>query len=232
MEEQLTVSNINIDVVRKNIKNIHLGVYPPDGVVRIAVPLKTNEDAIRLFIVSKLSWIKRSQKKFEEQERLSDREFKQRESHYFLGKRYLLNVIEDKKPRVFVKNKTHLNLYVKPNSTQKQKALIINKWYRDELKKRIPSLIKKWEDLMNVKVTDWRIKQMKTKWGTCNIEQKRVWINLELAKKPEHCLEYIIVHEMTHLSIRHHNEQFLYLMDKYLPNWRQLKTELNKLPIG
>jgi len=231
--EHITISNIKIDVVRKDIKNIHLAVYPPTGRVRIAAPLKVNEDAIRLFAVAKLGWIKRNQKKFEGQERISQREYKQRESHYFQGRRYLLNITETEgASKVILKSKKFIELFVRPETTVEKRHEIMTEWYRVQLKKQIPSIIEKWEAILKVKVLDWQVKQMKTKWGSCNIEKKRLWVNLELAKKPEHCLEYIIVHEMVHLLERHHNERFLYYMDTYLPMWRQLKTELNKLPVS
>lgn len=231
--EQITISNIKIDVVRKDIKNIHLAVYPPTGRVRIAAPLKVNEDAIRLFAISKLSWIKRNQRKFEGQVRIPQREYKQRESHYFQGRRYLMTIIETEgTPKVVLKNKKFIELHVKPETPTIKRHEILTEWYRVKLKKQIPVIIDKWEKVLNVKVDDWQVKQMKTKWGSCNIEKKRIWINLELAKKPEHCLEYIIVHEMVHLLERHHNDNFLYYMDTHLPTWRQLKTELNKLPVS
>lgn len=231
--EHITISNIKIDVVRKDIKNIHLAVYPPTGRVRIAAPLKVNEDAIRLFAVAKLGWIKRNQKKFEGQERISQREYKQRESHYFQGRRYLLSIIETAgTPKVILKSKKFIELFVRPETTVEKRHEIMTEWYRVQLKKQIPEIIEKWEAILKVKVSDWQVKQMKTKWGSCNIEKKRLWVNLELAKKPEHCLEYIIVHEMVHLLERHHNDRFLYYMDTYLPSWRQLKTELNKLPVS
>jgi hypothetical protein len=231
--EHITISNIKIDVVRKDIKNIHLAVYPPTGRVRIAAPLKVNEDAIRLFAVAKLGWIKRNQKKFEGQERISQREYKQRESHYFQGRRFLLNITETEgAPKVILKSKKFIELFVRPETTVEKRHEIMTEWYRVQLKKQIPEIIEKWEAILKVKVSDWQVKQMKTKWGSCNIEKKRIWVNLELAKKPEHCLEYIIVHEMVHLLERHHNDRFLYYMDTYLPMWRQLKTELNKLPVS
>lgn len=231
--EQITISNIEIDVVRKDIKNIHLAVYPPTGRVRIAAPLKVNEDAIRLFAISKLGWIKRNQRKFEEQVRIPQREYKQRESHYFQGRRYLMTIVESEgTPKVVLNNKKFIELHVKPDTPTIKRHEILTEWYRVQLKKQIPTIIDKWEKVLNIKVEDWQVKQMKTKWGSCNIEKKRIWINLELAKKPEHCLEYIIVHEMMHLLERHHNDNFLYYMDTHLPTWRQLKTELNKLPVS
>lgn len=231
--EQITISNIKIDVVRKDIKNIHLAVYPPTGRVRIAAPLKVNEDTIRLFAISKLGWIKNNQRKFEEQVRISQREYKQRESHYFQGRRYLMTIIETTgAPKIVLKNKKFIELHIKPETSTIKRHEILTEWYRIQLKNQIPIIIEKWEKVLNVKVDDWQVKQMKTKWGSCNIEKKRIWINLELAKKPEHCLEYIIFHEMVHLLERHHNDNFLYFMDTHLPNWKQLKTELNKLPIS
>lgn len=231
--EHITISNIKINVVRKDIKNIHLAVYPPTGRVRIAAPLKVNEDAIRLFAVSKLGWIKRNQRKFEGQVRISQREYRQRESHYFQGRRYLLSIIEtETTPKVILKSKKYIELFVRPETPVEKRHEIMTEWYRVQLKKEIPAIIEKWEAILKVNVSDWQVKQMKTKWGSCNIDKKRIWVNLELAKKPEHCLEYIIVHEMVHLLERHHNDRFLYYMDTYLPTWRQLKTELNKLPVS
>jgi len=226
-------SNLNIDVVRKDIKNMHLAVYPPTGRVRIAAPLRIDDEAVRLFAISKIAWIRKHQRNFVEQDRQSSREFKQRESHYFQGKRYLLRITEHDAPaKVLLKTKTYIDLFVRPGSTTEQKQIIINEWYRSELKKLIPEIIEKWEQKIGVEVHDWKVKQMKTKWGTCNIEKKRIWINLELAKKPIHCLEYIIVHEMLHLIERHHNERFLALMEKYMPQWKFFKEELNQLPVS
>jgi len=231
--EQITLSNIKIDIVRKEIKNIHLAVYPPTGRVRIAVPLNVNNDAIRLFAISKLSWIKKNRRKFEGQTRVTPREYKYRESHFFQGRRYLLNVIEnDAPPKVVLRTKTYIDLYIRPETPIEKRHVIVNEWYRTELKKQIPFIIDKWEINLNVKVNDWQVKQMKTKWGSCNIEEKRIWVNLELAKKPERCLEYIVMHEMVHLLERQHNDRFLYYMETYLPNWKQLKDELNKLPVS
>ena len=230
--EQITVANIKIDVVKKDIKNLHLAVYPPTGRVRIAAPLRTNDEAIRLFAVSKLGWIKRHQRTFVSQDREVAREFVSGESHYLNGKRYLLQVIEhDSAPKVELQHKK-IELYVRTGSTSKQRATILNDWFREQLKNQIPELIEKWEGKMQVKLNAWGVKQMKTKWGTCNIESKRIWLNLELAKKPQHCLEYIIVHELVHLLERHHNDTFVSHMDKYFPQWKVCKKELNNLPVS
>jgi predicted metal-dependent hydrolase len=226
-------SQLSVDVVRKDIKNMHLAVYPPNGRVRIAAPLRIDDEAVRLFAISKLGWIKRQQRKFATQDRQPPRQYKERESHYFQGKRYLLRIIEHDAPlKVVMKTKTYIDLYVRPESTTEQRETIINEWYRAEIKKLIPPLIEKWVNQIGVTVSDWQVKQMKTKWGTCNIEKKRIWVNLELAKKPIHCLEYLIVHEMVHLLERHHNDRFLTLMEKHMPQWKFYKEELNRLPVS
>jgi len=224
---------LSIEIVRKDINNMHLAVYPPTGRVRIAAPLGINDEAVRLFAISKISWIRKHQRNFEAQDRQSPRKFKERESHYYLGKRYLLRITEhDMPPRVELKTKTYIDLFIRPNSTTEQRHAVINQWYRDELKKLIDPLVAKWQNKVGVTINDWRIKQMKTKWGSCNIEKKRIWLNLELAKKPVHCLEYIIVHELIHLLERHHNDRFLTLMDKYMPQWNFFKEELNRFPVS
>ena len=225
--------DLSIDVVRKDIKNMHLAVYPPNGRVRIAAPLRIDDEAVRLFAISRLGWIKRQQRKFVAQDRQSPRQYKERESHYFQGKRFLLRVIEhDAPPKVVIKTKTYIDLYVRPDTSTEQRETIVNEWYRAELKKLIPSLIEKWSTRIGVTVNDWQVKQMKTKWGTCNIEKQRIWVNLELAKKPIPCLEYLIVHELVHLIERHHNDRFLTLMEKHMPQWKFYKEELNRLPVS
>jgi predicted metal-dependent hydrolase len=229
----LKIDDINIDLVRKKIKNMHLSVYPPDGRVRIAVPLEVDDEAIRLFVISKLSWIKRNRRKFENQERQTPRIFADRESHYFEGKRYLLRVTEhEASPKVELKTKTYIDLFVRPDTTTDQRQSILNEWYRKELKKQIPLIIGKWEMITGITVNDWGVRQMKTKWGTCSIEDKLIRINLELAKKPAHCLEYIILHEMIHLLERHHNNSFFSYLEKYMPQWKSYKEELNSMPVS
>lgn len=230
---RIKVGGIDIDIVRKDIKNIHLAVYPPKGRVRIAAPVNTSDEAIRLFTLTKLGWIKRHQLKFHQQERITPREYKQRESHYFLGKRYLLNIIDGNGPaKIILKNIRTLELHIAPTAPTEKKHHVLAKWYRQQIRRLIPPLVRKWESILQVKVNDIRIKQMKTKWGACNIEAGRIWLNLELAKKPEQCLEYILVHEMVHLLERHHNQRFQLLMNRFLPNWEKVKKELNRLPIS
>ncbi|HPZ07806.1 MAG TPA: SprT family zinc-dependent metalloprotease [Candidatus Eremiobacteraeota bacterium] len=226
----IEVGNITVDVFRKKIKNLHLTVHPPEGRVRVASPAGVKDEAIRLFVISRLPWIKRQQRKFREQEREREREFLSRESHYFFGKRYLLNVIEHKGPPGIILNKNTIDMYVSRGTTTEKRRIIMNEWYRREIKKVIPDLLEKWEKITGVSASQWRVKLMKTRWGTCNIKAKRIWFNLELAKKPVLCLEYIIVHELVHLLERHHNENFLRLMEKFMPQWKKYKEELNRLP--
>lgn len=230
---QIEVNGLTVDVVRKNIKNLHLAVYPPNGRIRVAAPMRVNDEAVRLAVVAKLGWIKRQQAKFEEQERESLREYVSGESHYFQGNRYLLNVIEQNgTPHVVIRNKKKIDLYIRPNSSQAQKEKVFSTWYREHLRTEIPALVTKWEKRIGVHADEWIIKKMKTKWGSCNIENKRILVNLELAKKSERCLEYIVVHELVHLLERPHNDQFLALMNKFMPNWKQYRDELNRMPLA
>ncbi len=228
---KLIVNDIEIELIKKNIKNIHLSVHPPNGRVRISAPKRMDDEAIRLFVISKLSWIKKQRSKFVKQERQSEREFVSGESHYFLGERYLLNVnyTNKRKQGVKIRNKTYIDLFVREGSTKEQRQNVMKEWYRRELKALIPPLIEKWEQIIGVKVESWGVRLMKTRWGSCNTTAKRIWVNLALAKKNPACLEYIIVHEMVHLLERHHNERFISYMDKFLPNWRSIKVELNGL---
>jgi len=232
-QHQLDVNGLVVDVVRKNIKNLHLGVYPPAGRVRVATPLRVNDEAVRLFVISKQAWIKRQQGKFESQERQSAREYVSGESHYYQGYRYLLNVIERQtSPAVVIRNNKMMDLYVRAGSDTAEREHVLTAWYRHRLKEEITPLIAKWEAIIGVQVAECGVKQMKTKWGTCNIDAQRIWLNLELIKKPVHCLEYIIVHEIVHLLERHHNERFIAYLNRFMPLWRHYREELNREPLG
>ncbi len=221
-----------VDVVRKDIKNLHLAVYPPSGRVRVAAPLRLNDEAVRLAVISRLPWIKKQKSKFTNQARQSEREYVTGESHYFQGRRYRLNVVlQSDKSHAAIRNKSTIDLFVNDPSDKAHREEVMLKWYRQQLKEKIPTLITHWEQLIGVLVADWRIRKMKTKWGTCNIKAQRIWLNLELAKKSSQCLEYIIVHEMTHLLERHHNERFIKLMDEFMPRWRLYREELNHSPL-
>lgn len=229
----LVVSGIKVEIVRKEIKNLHLGVYPPHGRVRVAAPLVISDEAIRLAVIEKLGWIKRQKAKFVEQPRQSQREMVSGESHYFLGQRYRLRVHEHDAPaRVAIRGAASLDLFVRPNSTTDQREAVLLRWYREQLKTLIPPMLEKWQAILGVQVAHWGIKKMKTKWGSCNPASNRVWFNLELIKKPVQCLEYIVVHELVHLLERQHNERFTALLEKYLPQWRQYREMLKKAPLG
>ena len=229
----LTIAGLRVEVVRKAIKNLHLGVYPPLGRVRVAVPPQVSDEAVRLAVIDKLGWIKRQQAKFAAQPRQSQRELINGESHYFLGRRYRLRVHEqDAPPRVAVRGRATLDLFVRPGSSTAQREAALLAWYRAQLKALIPPLIAKWEALLGVEVAWWGIKKMKTRWGSCNVNARRVWLNLELAKAPPACLEYVVVHELVHLLERHHNDRFTALLDQHLPQWRQLREQLNQQPLA
>jgi len=229
----MLVRGIEVEVVRKDIKNLHVGVYPPDGRVRVATPMQFDDEAVRLAVVSRLAWIRKQRDSFARQVRQSKREMVTGESHYFLGRRYLLDVVEsEEKPQVSLVNNTTMALHVSPGSGRDLREKVLLKWYRRQMREQLPTLVSKWEKELRVDVAEVRIKRMKTRWGTCTREARRVWLNLELIKKPLSCLEYILVHEMVHLHERHHNERFRELMDEALPNWRHLRDELNRAPLA
>jgi len=232
-KHQITVNGVPVEIVRKDIKNLHLGVYPPHGRVRVAAPLRLSDDAVRLAVVGKLRWIKRQRARFDAQPRQSEREMVSGESHYVLGQRYRLNVIEYDGPnKVVLRNKTSIDFYVRPQTDASQREKALQRWYRDQLAVLVPPLLDKWQSLLGVVVSNWAIKKMKTKWGSCNPTARRIWLNLELAKKPVHCLEYILVHELVHLVERRHNDNFVALMNEFLPQWRSRRTELNAAPLA
>ena len=231
-QESIKIANMEIDVIRKDIKNMHLAVYPPHGRIRLAVPQKTDEEVLRLFAISKLGWIKKHVKNFQEQARETKRIYVSGESHFFQGKRYILEVKEhDGYSKVHINGTKKINLKVPNGATVEDKSRTMKEWYRKQLKIQIPPLIEKWEKIIGVKAADWGVKQMKTKWGACNTDAKRIWLNLELAKKPTLCLEYILVHELVHLLERNHTDRFIHLMNEFMPKWRLHRKELNSLPI-
>lgn len=231
--KQFTVGGIKVEVIRKDIKNLHLGVYPPHGRVRVAAPLVVSNEAVRLAVIDKLGWIKRQKAKFQEQPRQSQREMVNGESHYFLGQRYRLRVHEQDAPaRVAVRGIASLDLFVRPDTSPEQREAVLLRWHREQLRALIPPMLEKWQSILGVEVAAWGIKKMKTKWGSCNAAARRIWFNLELAKKPVQCLEYVVVHELTHLLERHHNENFVALMDARMPQWRQSRELLNQTPLG
>lgn len=229
----LVIGGLNVDVIRKDIKNLHISVMPPNGRVRVAIPAHINDDRVRGAIVSKLSWIKKQQADFEKQPRQSEREMVPGESHYFFGRRYRLEVIEIfGKPHFALKGNNTLLLST-PTDTSKEKRLkLLDDWYREQIKERVPALLAKWQAVVNVEASHCGIRKMKTKWGSCNTSDKRIWLNLELAKKPPECLEYILVHELVHLLERHHNRRFKAFMDEFMPNWSLHRDTLNSSPLA
>lgn len=231
--KHMIVGGVRVEVVRKDIKNLHLGVYPPNGRVRVAAPLVLDDEAIRLAVIEKLAWIRRHKAKFENQLRQSKREMVNGESHYFLGQRYRLRVHEQAgSPNISLRGIATMDLFARPGASQEQREAILLGWYRKQLKALLPPLLEKWQTVMGVEAVSLGIKKMRTKWGSCSIKARRIWLNLELAKRPTQCLEYVLVHELVHLLERHHNERFLTLMDQFMPQWRQFRDMLNEIPLG
>lgn len=231
MVKQIRLGSIPIEVVLKDIKNVHLSVFPPLGRVRIAAPKRMRLETIRVFAISKLEWIKKQQAKLSAQERETPRELLDRESHYVWGKRYLLKIEEaDAPPTVRIKHGTLL-ISARPKTSKVKRQVVIDRWYREQIREECLPLIAKWERIMRVKVNHLFVRRMKTKWGSCNVTSGGIRLNSELAKKPKDCLEYIVVHEMAHLLEPSHNSRFVALMDKFMPNWAVYRDKLNRLPV-
>jgi predicted metal-dependent hydrolase len=232
----MIIAELEIEVIQKAIKNIHLAVYPPEGRVRIAAPNEVSQETLRLFVLGKLPWIRKQQRRFNEQNRQTPRQYVDRESHYFLGRKYLLRVHPlsaiHKKSKIVVKSKTYIEMYVSEKSSVETKAALMREFYRDQLKVVLVDLIRKWESILSVSASSVSVKSMRTKWGSCSTEKGSILLNLELAKKPIPCIEYVVAHELVHLIERHHNDNFKAHLDKYIPNWKALKSELNLLPVG
>jgi hypothetical protein len=230
---KITVGGLHVDVVRKPIKNLHLGVYPPNGRVRVAAPVGISDEAVRLAVVTRMGWIKRQQAKFDAQPRQTERSYVSGESHFFFGQRFRLNTIDGAPAgRVYIRNSRTLDLHVRSGSDQATRERVFQDWYRRELRTRAAPLMATWAETFGIDLPHWGIKRMKTKWGTCNIAAKRVWLNLELVKKPPQCLEYVIVHELIHFFERNHSDRFVALLDQKLPNWRLIRDELNAEPLA
>ncbi len=227
----ILVHNLSVEVVRKSIKNLHLGVYPPEGRIRVAAPLAVSDDAVRRAVIGKLGWIKRQQANFRAQVRQGKREMVDGESHYFQGQRYRLRVVETlSRPKVTL-NKSRLELNIHPEATTEEREHVLQCWYRVRLKGLVKPLLEKWQPIVGVEPSTWGIRKMKTKWGSCNTDTSRIWLNLELAKKPVSCTEYVLVHELVHLRERHHNDTFRALMTQAMPHWQTQRDELNRSPL-
>ena len=225
----VNVGDLEVEVIKKDIKNIHLGVYPPIGRVRLSAPLSSDNEKIRLFIVSKIPWIRKNQRKFKNKERQSEREYIDRESHYFEGRRYLLklNVNAKNKDTVLLKKST-IQLELKAKYDSQKRKEILESWLRAKLRSRLIPFIEKWENQLGVKAKECKIKKMKTKWGSCNQEVRRVWFNLELSKVDDYALDYVVMHELAHLKIRNHGKQFIQILNKNMSDWEQRKAQLNE----
>jgi len=232
MAARIELGEITADVVLKDIKNIYLSVYPPTGRVLISAPLRMDVDTIRIFAISKLDWIKQQQKKLQEQERETPRQYLNRESHYVWGKRYLLKVLEHDQPPSIELKHSQMILHVRSGANELKKRAVVEEWYREQLKQAIPPLITKWQPLLGVKVERFFVQRMKTRWGSCNLRKRSIRLNSNLAKKPKECLEYIIVHEMVHLLEPLHNLRFTGLLDQFMPQWKFYRDQLNRLPIS
>lgn len=228
---RIDLGNMQVEIVRKDIKNLHLSVLPPSGKVRIAAPAHMNLDTIRVFAISKLAWIRSQQRKMQAQEREAPREYLDRESHYVWGRRYLLKRVEkDAAPAIELKH-NKLVMQVRPGTDEARCQAILEGWYREQIRAAVPALIYKWEPVMGVKVGRVFVQRMKTKWGSCNSKSCAIRLNTDLAKKPPECLEYIVVHEMAHLIEAAHNARFTALMDLFMPQWQHLRRQLNQLPV-
>ena len=231
MTETIDLGGILADVIQKDIKNVHLSVYPPTGRVRISAPFHMSLDTIRVFAISKLGWIKQEQQKLRDQERETPREYLDRESHFSWGRRYLLKVVErEGAPRVEIKH-NQLVLQISRGTDVTKKQAILAQSHRDQIRDVVPTLFGKWESVIGVKVANLFVQQMKIRWGSCNPKAGNIRLNSELAKKPRECLEYIAVHEMVHLLEPTHNQQFIAFMDRFMPSWRHHRDALNRLPV-
>ncbi len=226
MIRRIELENVAIDIIRKNIKNIYLRIYYESGKIKISAPKKMDISSIRNFAFSKLDWIKKHREEFK---RKAPKKYLTGESHYFNGIKYFLKIIEYNSINKVILKENEIELYIKPNTTIEKRQRILDEWYRLELKSVVPDIIKKWENKIGVTSNEFGIKKMKTKWGSCNVNAKRIWVNLELSKKKRECLEYVIVHELTHLLERKHNKKFISFMDKFMPEWKVYKEGLNNL---
>jgi predicted metal-dependent hydrolase len=232
MSDIIQLGELCIEVTRKNIKNVHLSVHPPDGRVSLVAPINTRLEVARAYAISKLPWIRQQQSKLAAQARETPREYVTRESHYIWGRRYLLNIIQGEgKPYVSLDHKS-INLYIKAESDTNKRAEVLYAWQKSLLHEFIKEMLPKWEAVLGVKVNAYFVQKMKTRWGSCNHRAKNIRINTELVKKPKDLVEYVIVHEMLHLIEPTHNDRFVALLNQHYPNWREARLELNELPLG
>ena len=233
MSETLQVGSIRLQIHRKAIKHLHISVMPPDGRIRVSAPDSMSETAIRTAVVSRIPWIRKQQRDFEHQPRQSKRALVTGESHYLWGRHYRLDVVEGNGQQgVTIARKGSILLAVRPATSPEARLVLLNDFYRREVKAATAKLLKVWVAKAGVELSDWGVKRMKTKWGSCNTDARRIWLNLELAKKPPECLEYILVHELVHLIERNHNDHFRSQMERLMPNWQERRNLLNSLPLA
>jgi predicted metal-dependent hydrolase len=228
----IVVNGLQLEVVRKRIKNLHVGVYPPDGRVRVATPMVVSEDAVRLAVATRFGWIRRQRSKFQAQARQTERRYVSGETHYFQGRPYRLSVIEAAPSwKVTLRNGSRIAFQARSSDTSARERAF-SAWYRRELKCMVEPLVTAWARQLGVEPPAWGVRRMRTKWGTCNAKSSRIWINLELAKKPPRSLDYVILHEMAHLLVPEHSDRFVEILDKAMPDWRAVKAELNAEPLA
>lgn len=232
--ELIEIAGLSVELVRKPIKNLHIGVYPPTGRVRVAAPPAVSEDAVRVAVVTRLGWIKQKKLEFEGQARQSERQYVSGETHFVFGKPLRLLVKQTATRRCVIQPDTsdRLTMAVPAGSTIDQKAQWMSAWYRAQLRERAAPRIVKWSKRLGVPAPQWGIKLMKTKWGSCNPNKGLVWLNLDLAKKPLPTLDYVILHEMAHFLSPRHDEIFVAVLDRNMPGWRQIRADLNALPLS
>ncbi len=231
MVAQIQLDDITVDVVLKNIKNVHLSVYPPTGRVRISAPSRMSLDTIRVFAFSKLNWIKKKRENIRNQKREMPREYLDGENHCLWGKRYPLSLAKRERAPTVELTHSRMILTVRAGTDKSAKAAIVARWYREQVKAAVWPLIEKWEPILGVSVNRLFVRQMKTRWGSCNPRARTIRLNTELAKKPVEFLEYIVVHEMVHLLEPSHNANFVALMDRFMPRWQFFRQNLNRLPV-
>lgn len=231
MVAKIKLGDIAVDVILRDIKNVHLSVHPPTGRVRISTPKRMSINTIRVFAISKLVWIKQQQTKLREQERETPRDYVDRESHYVWGKRYLLKVLESDEPPLIKLKHSRILLRLRPRTDKDKRQTLVEGWYREQLKLAMPPLLDRWQSLIGVRAKYFFVRRMKTKWGSCNRKARTIRLNSELAKKPAECLEYVVVHELVHMLESTHNSRFIALMDRFMPKWQFYQETLNRLPV-
>lgn len=224
---QIIIANIPVEVVKKKIKNMHLYVLPPDGHVRVSVPASLSDEVITMFVRTKIGWIRKQREKFQNQPRQAKREYVSGETFYVWGKQYYLQVVYSYSGNSLVLSGDKAILTVRKESTVKQRENYVRGWYRTQLKEKINQLLPKWEQITDLHPSSWQTKYMTTKWGTCNTQTRKIWLNLQLAKKPVECLEYVLLHELAHLQVKNHGPEFVAILDQYMPFWRDIKKSLN-----